>query len=247
MPPSGVPVGPRSGQCSRCAGHQSAPSVTTASGSSPCVSALASSNGVGVIACTRRTSHCWYGLSPDTSASPEATAIMGRPKMSTRQSTAWSKSKTWEASLTARNATSRLEAADWMRRSNSSSASAGLGLSLMLPATLGLARRGEHCGADHAGQQAAFALVDARLDLELLAHAVDARIQARDARLEALSGFLDVDGEAVAGAQPGDPARGHEDLRLERGAVDHVDQRLAGGDAFRGLYAQARDVAAERR
>ena len=131
MPPSGLPVGPRSGQCSRCAGHHSAPSVTTASGSSPMVQARASSNSAGVIDCTRRTSHCWNGLSADTSARPEATAISGRPNTSTRQSTAWSKSNTCDASFTARNATSRFEVADWMRRSNSRSARAGLGLSLI--------------------------------------------------------------------------------------------------------------------
>src|SRR5687767_3457228 len=190
MPPSGVPVGARNGQCSRFGGHHSAPSLTTASGSSPRVQARACSNLAGVIDCTRRTSHCWNGLSADTSARPEATAIIGRPNTSTRQSTAWSKSSACDASFTARNATSRLEVAVWIRRSNSRSARAGLVLSFI--SGLALARRRKHGAADHAGQQAAVALLQARLDLELLAHPVDARIKLGDARFVALADFLDV-------------------------------------------------------
>ena len=56
--------------------------------------------------------------------------MSGRDSTSQRHRMAWSKASTCEPSLTARNATSRLEVADWMRRSNSSSASAGFWLSL---------------------------------------------------------------------------------------------------------------------
>src|SRR4051794_6795174 len=228
------------------AGAQSAPSATTASGRSSDGRLRGASNGEGVIAWTMRASHCWYGLSTETSARPEAAAINGRENRSSRQSTAWSKRRTCEPSFTARKATSRFEDADWMRRSNSRSASAGFGASLMGPCLL-LGRLLEHRGAHHSGKEAVRALVDARFELELLAHAIDPRVQLGNLCLEHLPGLRDIDGERRAGVQPAYPRGRHEHLRLERRRIDYVDERLAEVHTLCGLDAHAGHSSGKRR
>ena len=139
--------------------------------------------------------------------------------------------------MTARKATSRLEVAD-------------------LDAALELEQRERGVGAlaHLGGLKVATPIMPGtspspfsmqRLELELLAHAVDARVQLRDARRVRLP--VRADGDHRAGAQPDDPGRRHEDLRLEHRRVDDVDQRLAGLHALRALDPQARHPAAERR
>ena len=128
------------GSAAGAPGTSPRPSAATASGRSPTASALRrlerlrrDRRAPGAPAIAGR------GCRPETSASPEAAAISGRENTSQRHRIAWSKRSTCEPSLTARNATSRLEVADWMRRSNSSSASAGFGA--LAHARLGLAPR----------------------------------------------------------------------------------------------------------
>src|SRR5258708_21076232 len=90
-----------------------------------------------------------------------------------------------------------------MRRSNSSSATAGWGLSLIACSLL-FPRLLEHGRANHAGKQPVPAFFDARLELELLAHAVDPRVDLGNLGLRDLPGLPDVDGKRRSGPQPCD-------------------------------------------
>src|SRR5258707_1529980 len=132
-----------------------------------------------------------------------------------------------------------------MRRSNSSSARTGCGLSLIARDSFlfGLL---EYRRADHPGKQPAPALLDARLELELLAHAVYSRVDIGNPGFVRLSGLPDIDAQPRAWPQPSNPGRRNEHLRLERPGVNEIDKRLSQVHALGPLDAQAGNVAVKR-